>query len=70
MLQREVVGNVQDDIKFFFLTYFDKIMDNEKQLSKAQIIEKIRNLRDLIDRSSVSTFVYKKTFQIKPIEPF
>ena len=45
-----LINPLQDDFKFLSLKCFDYILNNEDILTKKQILEKIRNLRDEIDR--------------------
>jgi hypothetical protein len=39
-----------DDIKFICLKSLDNILLNENRLTKGQIVESVRNLRDEIER--------------------
>lgn len=39
-----------DDIKYICLNCFDCILLNENKITKGKIIEKIRNLRDEVER--------------------
>ena len=54
MYQIEVVRNrfSDEEIQVLKKKYLDDILINSEILSKKQIVEKIRNLRDLLDRFS------------------
>jgi len=54
MYQIEVVRNrfTDEEIQVLKKKYLDDILINSEFLSKNQILEKIRNLRDLLDRLS------------------
>jgi len=46
-----IVSHINDDnIRFLCLNSFDKILQHSKRLSKEQVLEVIRNLRDELDR--------------------
>jgi hypothetical protein len=51
-MQQEIIRNrfSDDEINFLFIKKIDKILLFEKSLSKEEIVEDLRNLRDELDR--------------------